>query len=305
MLLPIMKNGVMPSCIALDNNPTTLTLLDFFCETFPHIGASIWRQRFEQGEVLNQAGLAVAAEDLLSMFAGQKLYYYRHVHNETPIPFQAEIIYEDEHLLVADKPHFLPVMPAGDYLQETLLVRLRRAFNLPELSPLHRIDRETAGVVMFAKHAKARGVYQALFRNRHMHKSYEAIASWQQNRVYPFEYASRLAESGEFFLMTEVEGEVNSRTQIDVIEHNDVWARYALSPISGKRHQLRVHMAALGMPLLNDCFYPQVRAVAKNDFSRPLQLLAKSINFIDPFDFKEKYFCSSCSLHLPNPVKID
>lgn len=271
-----------------------------FAAAFSQYGGSVWQERMRSGLLVDEDGLAVGEADALSDRLGMHLYYYRDVPNETPIPFQAEILYEDEHLLVADKPHFLPVMPAGEYLQQTLLVRLRRAFDLPDLAPLHRIDRETAGVVMFAKHEAVRGAYHALFRERQIHKQYEAIARWRPDLAYPFEHASCLQESGDFFRMSEAEGVVNSRTMVSVLEHNDAWARYLLSPISGKRHQLRVHMAALGMPLLYDSLYPQVRPVNSGDYAQPLQLLAKSVQFVDPITQAEQRFVSRQQL-LPVP----
>ena len=295
-----MKEGVNASCVALPNVAHSLTILAFLQQRFPNMAASVWQERMRAGLLVDENGLAVGEADALSSRLGMHLYYYRDVPNETPIPFQAEILYEDEHLLVADKPHFLPVMPAGEYLQHTLLVRLRRVFDLPDLAPLHRIDRETAGVVMFAKHEAVRGIYHALFRERQIHKQYEAIARWQPDLAYPFEHASCMQESGDFFRMSEAEGAVNSRTVVDVLEHNAAWARYLLSPISGKRHQLRVHMAALGMPLLYDSLYPQVRPVRTGDYAQPLQLLAKSVQFVDPITQAEQRFESRQQL-LPVP----
>ena len=295
-----MRAGVNASCVALPNVAHGLTILAFLQQRFPNMAASVWQERMRAGLLVDENGLAVGEADALSSRLGMHLYYYRDVPNETPIPFQAEILYEDEHLLVADKPHFLPVMPAGEYLQHTLLVRLRRAFDLPDLAPLHRIDRETAGVVMFAKHEAVRGAYHALFRERQIHKQYEAIARWRPDLAYPFEHASCLQESGDFFRMGEAEGVVNSRTIVNVLEHNEAWARYLLSPISGKRHQLRVHMAALGMPLLYDSLYPQVRPVNSGDYAQPLQLLAKSVRFVDPITQAEQRFVSRQQL-LPVP----
>ena len=295
-----MRAGVNASCVALPNVAHGLTILAFLQQRFPNMAASVWQERMRAGLLVDENGLAVGEVDTLSGRLGMHLYYYRDVPNETPIPFQAEILYEDEHLLVADKPHFLPVMPAGEYLQHTLLVRLRRAFDLPDLAPLHRIDRETAGVVMFAKHEAVRGAYHALFRERQIHKQYEALARWRPDLAYPFKHASCMQESGDFFRMGEAEGAVNSRTVVDVLEHNATWARYALSPISGKRHQLRVHMAALGMPLLYDSLYPQVRPVNSGDYGQPLQLLAKSVQFVDPITQAEQRFVSRQQL-LPVP----
>ncbi|UOO90674.1 pseudouridine synthase [Vitreoscilla massiliensis] len=301
-LIPLaMRDGVNASCVALPNLDQGGTVLAFLQQRFPNVATEVWLARMGAGEVVDEHGVAVRADDVLAGRLGLHLYYYRDVPNETVIPFQASVIYENEHLLVADKPHFLPVMPAGEYLQQTLLVRLRREYDLPELTPLHRIDRETAGLVMFAKQESVRGAYQALFRERRIHKHYEALAPWRPEYAYPLEHQARMQESTDFFRMQEVAGEANSHTIIEVMEHNDAWARYVLSPISGKRHQLRVHMAALGMPLLYDSLYPHKRPVNTGDYAQPLQLLAKSIRFTDPISQQACEFVSQRQL-LPLPA---
>jgi tRNA pseudouridine32 synthase/23S rRNA pseudouridine746 synthase len=200
--------------------------------------------------------------------------------------------------VVADKPHFMPVTPSGRYLHATLLVRLKRRLGLPELSPLHRIDRDTAGLVLLSVQQRTRGAYQALFRDRQITKHYDAIAPWRADLAFPREHASRLEESEQFFRMHEVPGEPNSLTRIELVEVAEPWARYRLSPVTGKRHQLRVHMAALGMPLRNDPFYPVVNDPPEGDYSRPLQLLARSLEFTDPVTGEARVFESRQALQL-------
>jgi tRNA pseudouridine32 synthase / 23S rRNA pseudouridine746 synthase len=213
-----------------------------------------------------------------------RVYYYRSLPAEPALPFTETVLYQDEHLVVADKPHFMPVTPSGRYLHNTLLVRLKRQLGLPELSPLHRIDRDTAGLVLLSVQQRTRGAYQALFRDKQITKHYDAIAPWREGLAFPREHMSRLEESPQFFRMQEVPGEPNSHTQMQMLEvaRSGAWARYRLMPITGKRHQLRVHMAALGLPLRNDPFYPVVNDPPEGDYSRPLQLLARSLEFADP-----------------------
>jgi tRNA pseudouridine32 synthase/23S rRNA pseudouridine746 synthase len=221
---------------------------------------------------------------------------------EPALPFEETVLYQDEHLVVADKPHFMPVTPSGRYLHHTLLVRLKRRLGLPELSPLHRIDRDTAGLVLLSVQQRTRGAYQALFRDRQITKHYDAIAPWRADLAFPREHASRLEEiPQQFFRMHEVPGEPNSHTQmqVDEVSEDGRWARYRLSPITGKRHQLRVHMAALGLPLRNDAFYPVVNDPPEGDYSRPLQLLAKSLAFVDPLTQQPRAFESGQRLRLP------
>lgn len=291
-VLPLRK-GVSPSCIVLPGVGAG-TMLDFLAARLPTIERSQWQQRMQAGDVVDARGVVVAPQRPFEPHV--RLYYYRDVADEPEIPFAEQVLYQDEHLLVADKPHFLPVMPAGRYLQQTLLVRLKLRLGLPELSPLHRIDRDTAGLVLFSVQRATRGLYQGLFRDRAMHKEYEAVAPWRPELEFPREHHSRLQESGQFFLMHEVPGPANSHTQMELLEQAGAWARYRLCPITGKRHQLRVHMAALGLPLRYDPFYPQVNDPPEGDFSQPLQLLARTLAFTDPVTGQPQRFTSQRQL---------
>jgi tRNA pseudouridine32 synthase/23S rRNA pseudouridine746 synthase len=249
------------------------------------------------GDVVDERGTAVTPQRVFE--AGVRLYYYRSLAAEPELPFAEQVIYRDEHLVVADKPHFMPVVPSGRYLHSTLLVRLKQRLGLPELSPLHRIDRDTAGLVLLSAQRATRGRYQALFRDRQIVKHYDAVAPWREDLVFPREHASRLEESAQFFRMQEVAGEPNSLTRMDVLKASGPWALYRLAPVSGKRHQLRVHMAALGLPLRNDPLYPTVNDPAEGDYSRPLQLLARSLSFRDPLTGEERFFESQQQLEWP------
>ena len=287
-VLPI-RDGVSPSCVVLPSQGGGL-LIDFLAERLPAVAREDWLRRMAQEEGVDEHGRAAHAGTAFA--SGLRYYYYRELQAEPPIPFEAEVLHRDAHLLVADKPHFLPVVPAGKYLQQTLLVRLKREFDLPELSPIHRIDRDTAGLVVFSVQRATRGIYQALFRDRAIHKTYEAVAPWREDVVFPRTHESRMEESGHFFRMHEVAGAPNTRTRMQVLEQHGRWARYRLEPESGKRHQLRVHMAALGLPLWGDGFYPEVHDMPEGDYSRPLQLLARSLSFTDPLDGQSRRFDS-------------
>lgn len=291
------KKGVSPSYLALPKGDWN-TILDFLIERFPHIEASIWEYRLAQKGIFNQAGEPYCAS---TPYQGeQHLYYYRHLDNEVPVPFKEKILYQDDYLIAVDKPHFLSVIPAGKYLQQTLLVRLKRALQLDTISPMHRIDRETAGVVLFSKQVATRGAYQTLFQERKIHKSYEAIAPTLTLASDPYIHRSRMVKSTPFFCMQEVAGETNSETKISLIETQGKLSRYHLQPVTGKQHQLRVHLASLGQGILNDPFYPQVLPEkAQGDFTNPLQLLAKSIAFTDPMTQQPHYFETQQQLHFP------
>ena len=294
-VLPV-RDGVSPSCVVLPTYGQG-SMLDFLAQRLPVVARDEWRQRMLAGEVVDERGQPVVPERPFE--GGLRLYYYRSLPAEPVLPFSEVVLYQDEHLVVADKPHFMPVTPSGRYLHNTLLVRLKRQLGLPELSPLHRIDRDTAGLVMLSVQKRTRGAYQALFRDRQITKHYDAIAPWRADVVFPREHVSRLEESPQFFRMQEVPGEPNSHTHMQVLEAAGSWARYRLSPITGKRHQLRVHMAALGLPLRNDPFYPVVNDPPEGDYSKPLQLLARSLAFVDPVTGVQRVFESRQSLHLP------
>ena len=195
--------------------------------------------------------------------------------------------------MVADKPHFLPVTPAGGHVRETLLGRLIRRTGNDALVPLHRIDRETAGVVLFSANPRTRASYQAMFRERRIEKQYEAIAPALPSVQFPLTHSSRMAAGEPFFRMQEIDGPANSETRIDVLARGDGHWRYGLTPITGRKHQLRVHMAALGAPIANDGTYPSLLPRTPGDYSAPLQLLAKRLSFIDPLSGVERCFRSS------------
>ncbi len=198
--------------------------------------------------------------------------------------------------MVADKPHFLPVIPSGRFLQETLLVRLRKQHALESLVPVHRLDRETAGVVLFSVNSKTRSHYTALFQNRRVTKTYEALAPTLENSRFPTTRRSRITQGEPFFRMKEVPGEANSETQISLRRNLGPISLYQLVPITGRKHQLRLHLAALGIPIINDKLYPAMTPSDDDDFSSPLKLLAKSISFEDPLTGRQHYFESGKTL---------
>jgi tRNA pseudouridine32 synthase/23S rRNA pseudouridine746 synthase len=287
------KNGVGPSCVGLPaGNWRSIT--DFLVERFPAITREVWLERMAHQLVMDEFGGLVTPE---RPYPGpMRIYYYRAVDVEARIPFEEAVLYQDDHLVVADKPHFLPVTPSGHYLQETLLVRLKKRLGIDTLIPIHRIDRETAGLVLFSTQPDERNAYQAMFRDHAVTKHYEAIAPWRQDLTWPITRKSRIVEDEPFFRQREVPGQPNSETHMDVIEKSGGLARYALSPVTGKKHQLRVHMNALDLPILNDRMYPPVAETPDDDYRLPLQLLAKSIAFTDPVTGQARHFQSQRTL---------
>ncbi len=288
--------GVSPSCVGLPAGAWR-TITDFLIERFPAIGREVWLERMQSGQVVDEFGEPVTPE---RPYRGHmRVYYYRALPTEPRVPFEATVLYQDAHLVVADKPHFLPVTPSGHYLQETLLVRLKNLLGIDALIPIHRIDRETAGLVMFAVQPAERDAYQSLFRRHEVTKHYQAVAPWRADLSLPLVRNSRIVEDEPFFRQREVAGESNSETHVAVLDVQGQHALYALSPVTGKKHQLRVHMNALGLPILNDRMYPPVADTPADDYRYPLQLLAQGIKFSDPVTGEARRFESRLNLAWP------
>ncbi len=286
------RDGVGPSKITLPAGVWP-TILAFLIDYFPHVDAASWRARMERGLVCDESGAAL--DEHSAYRAGLHVQYYRELAHEPVIAGVETIVFHDEHLLIADKPHFLAVVPSGRYARETLLARLRLRLGLEDLAPLHRLDRDTAGVVAFSTNLATRSQYQALLRTHRAEKIYEALAPALPGVRFPLVRRSRLARGEPFFRMREVDGEPNSETTIEVAErHGDCWI-YRLRPRTGKTHQLRVHLAALGAGIVNDPLYPQLQDVAQ-DGAPPLQLLARELAFDDPITGARRVFRSARQL---------
>jgi tRNA pseudouridine32 synthase/23S rRNA pseudouridine746 synthase len=269
-------------------------LLEGLCARFPRIDRGQWQDRFARGRVRDAQGRALAADHPWQV--GLEIHYFREVVDEPVIPFQEAILHVDAHLLVADKPHFLPVTPAGGYVQQTLLARLVARTGNPDLVPLHRLDRLTAGLVLFSTRPGTRDAYQRLFRERRIVKTYEAVAPALPGQAFPLERHSRLVPGEPFFRMAEVPGEPNARTRIEVIDGKGPWWRYRLDPETGRKHQLRVHMAALGAPIRGDDLYPELNTAGQGAATPALQLLAKALAFEDPLTGESRQFRSQLAL---------
>lgn len=294
---PLQDRGTAASRLQLPPGPWR-TVLDGLCARFPAIAREVWLDRFARGRVLDADGRPLAPDAPYRV--GAEVRYFREVVDELAIPFEETVLHVDADLVVADKPHFLPVTPAGGHVRETLLARLVQRLGNPDLVPLHRIDRDTAGLVLFSANPGSRDAYQSLFRLRRIRKYYEALAPALPGQSFPLVHASRLEKGEPFFRMREVEGTPNSETRIDVLQRTNEGWRYALEPVTGRKHQLRVHMAAIGAPILNDRVYPRLASPGGEgwpvDFTRPLKLLARALVFDDPITGIERRFESGLRL---------
>ncbi|ENW03487.1 pseudouridine synthase [Acinetobacter beijerinckii] len=288
---PPLINGVSASKVFLPNDVSAVTIFDYLCQHFPHIQVNEWQQRFTDELIYSAQGEKLKLNSVYT--PNTHIYYYRFLAHEIHVPFKHQILFENDDLLVVDKPHFLTMSPTGQYVQETLLVRLKKQTGYDDLTPIHRLDRETAGVVLFCKKVSSRNAYQQLFAERKVQKTYHAIAEYRSEIHFPLTLELHLEKGHPFYTMQiNPEKKSNTETIISIIEHNENYAKYQLQPKTGKQHQLRVHLNFLGIPILNDAFYPKVKHKADDDFSQPLQLLAKQIQFIDPFTNQEMNFSS-------------
>lgn len=275
------------------------TVADYMIERFFHLDPERLRTRFDRGDIVRSDGSAVPRDAALGSV--EFVWYYREPPVEAVIPFEIEVLHRDDDLVVVDKPHFLPTTPGGKFLQNSALVRLRNLFDNPDLAPIHRLDRATAGLLMFSARPATRGAYQYLFETRRVQKTYEAISAlpedWDPERPalagHPLPHIHRNhidKQRGELRVRVDDVREPNSETLIELIGADDRVVHTRLSPHSGKMHQLRVHLAALGAGILNDPFYPVLHPEAPDDFARPMQLLARELRFTDPLSGAERVF---------------
>lgn len=269
------------------------TIRDHLVDRIPKLAPSRIDEMFAERRFFGEHGPLDADAPFVP---GSVIWFHRDLPNEVPVPFEIDIVHRDENLLVVHKPHFLATIPRGQHIVETALVRLRRDLDLPQLSPAHRLDRVTAGLVMWVIRPEHRGAYQNLFRDRLVRKEYEAVAPFDPALDLPRTIRSRIVKERGVITAQEVPGPPNSETTVELIEQAGGLGLYRLTPATGRTHQLRLHMSTLGVPILGDDFYPVLTETPLDDFSRPLQLLARSLEFTDPLTGEARRFESKADL---------
>ena len=271
------------------------TVLQFLCSQFPFIAEDTWRQRITAGKVHWFSGDAITPDTPFQ--PSKRLCYYREVAAEPVVPFAHEILYQNKHIIVADKPHFLPVTPGGEYVNECLLARLQRETGIADLVPVHRLDRDTAGLMLFSVNPQSRAAYYQLFSRGTINKQYQAVARLTDDGATAqlpkhWHIANRIEKSTPRFINAIVAGEVNALSDISLVAKSDGLGLFELTPHTGKTHQLRLHMLSLGMPIMHDNYYPELKPKQAPQFNQPLQLLAKQLSFIDPLTQQQRQFSS-------------
>lgn len=262
------------------------TIFEYLATRFPRVGGTVWARRFARGLVTDDSGTVL--EPGGPYRPGLRLRYFREVEDEPRIPFDEEIVFRNDHLLVADKPHFLPVVPSGPYVNECLLYRLQKSTGIEHLTPLHRLDRPAAGLVLFSADPGSRGEYHRLFDEHRLHREYRAVAraarcpEWKERRI-----ENRIVRGEPWFRMRTAEGTPNAATRVVLDDWRNGRAYLRLFPESGKKHQLRLHLAGIGLPIEGDRLYPELQPQAPPDFDRPLRLLAYRLRFRDPSSGEE------------------
>ncbi|MDD2309221.1 MAG: pseudouridine synthase [Desulfuromonadaceae bacterium] len=271
------------------------SILSFLSMRFPAIPRETWEKRISEGKVLDEKTGPITLDSRYTPL--NRLFYFREVSSEPDIPFAEKILHLDDEILVACKPHFLPVTPGGRYVNECLLNRLRSSTGIEDLVPLHRIDRETAGLVLFSVNKISRGRYGTLFMNGHVEKTYQALAACLPTQeTASWDVENRIERGKPWFRMRTAPGRVNARSAINLVEVKEGRGRFILHPLTGKTHQLRLHMSGLGFGILNDRYYPELQDECRDNFGTPLQLVAQKLRFKDPLSGRIRDFTSDREL---------
>lgn len=281
------RHGLDPARLRLPEQGSWATIRDHLVERLPRVPAARIDELLHTGGIVDLDG-PIAPD--APYVPGGAVWFHRDLPEETVVPFDIPVVHRDDDLLVVDKPHFLATIPRGKHILQTALVRLRRELDLPDLVPAHRLDRVTAGLVLFVINPARRGAYQTMFHKRTVRKEYEAIAGFDPSVALPRVVRSRIIKEKHVLAAQEVPGEPNAETEIELLEHRDGLGRYRLRPHTGRTHQLRLHMNSLGIPILGDDFYPVLTDKPVDDFRRPLQLLAASLEFTDPVTREPRRF---------------
>ncbi|HEX5336606.1 MAG TPA: pseudouridine synthase [Propionicimonas sp.] len=268
---------------------------DFLLERLPD--AAPVEEMLQAGEFVDKAGHPWVGDEPYRPHTF--VWFHRELAPEPAVPFDIEVLAADERVVVVDKPHFLATTPRGTHVTESVLVRLRESLGLPELAAAHRLDRLTAGVLVLTRERRYRAAYAGVFQTGDVHKTYEALAPFDPTLEFPRRIANRIEKRRGSLQAEVVDGEPNAETLVELLETRGDYGRYRLTPTTGKTHQLRLQLATLGLPIVGDPLYPAILDVAADDFSTPLQLVARRLVFTDPLDQAPREYTSRFPLEWP------
>ncbi len=289
--LPV-RNGLNSAWVRTPSEGEWRSLRDFLVWKIPRLSETRIDEMFAEGRFVDEKGTVLPHDT--PYLNNRFVFFHRDLPDETPPPGELLVLYQDERIVVLDKPHFWSTIPRGQHVLYSATVQARRMLDLPELSPAHRLDRSTAGVLLCTKYRKFRAHYQLLFEHREVSKTYEAIAPVKDDLQFPVEVKSHIAKyRGQIRAVELPDEEPNSHTLIELEETRSGLGRYKVTPYTGKTHQIRLHFNSLGIPLIGDAFYPVLLENNVHDFSSPMQLLAKSLEFDDPISGQPMKFTSS------------
>jgi tRNA pseudouridine32 synthase/23S rRNA pseudouridine746 synthase len=287
------RNGIDAVRLRTPDEGSWTTLRDHLVDRLPQVSAEHIDALLDLGQIVDRHGPLPPETPFRPR---HDVWFHRELAQEVPVPFMTSILHRDDNLLVVDKPHFLATMPRGRHVAQTALVRLRCELGLPGLSPAHRLDRLTAGLLMFVIRPEHRGAYQSLFARRAVRKTYEAVAPHDPALELPRTVRSRIVKHRGVLAAEELPGPPNAETHVELLEHQGGLGRYRLSPVTGRTHQLRVHLSSLGIPIVGDPVYPRIIETRPDDFGQPLQLLATTLEFTDPVTGGDRRFTTRATL---------
>jgi tRNA pseudouridine32 synthase/23S rRNA pseudouridine746 synthase len=271
------------------------TIFEYLLARFPQVDENIWRARVAHGLITLSDGTLL--QESSPYRHGLTVFYRKEVASEPPPLEEPRIVYRDDEVLVVDKPHGMPVTPAGDHVERSVLFRVQTITELPDLAPIHRLDRDTAGLLLFTINLDARAHYHQLFAEGRVEREYCAIAhtadALQESRWH---IENRIEPGEPWYRQRIVEGRINAITDIELVDSRSGLGQFRLFPKTGKKHQLRVHMASIGCPIVGDPFYPSI--TNKNEGDPPLQLLASRLGFTDPLTRASHSFTSTRTMSL-------
>jgi tRNA pseudouridine32 synthase/23S rRNA pseudouridine746 synthase len=283
------RHGVDAQRIRMPQDGPWHTLRDHLVDRLTGLTAADVDRKLAAGEFVDAEGRPVPVD---APFVPRSVCWtHRDLPREVEVPFPIDVLHRDERLVVIDKPHFVSTLPRGRHVAQSALARTRVLTGLDRLTPAHRLDRPTAGVLMFTTEQRWRGAYQRVFAERRAHKEYLAVAPVHADLDLPTVRRTHVVKEHGRHQAREVPGaEPNAETLIALQAATDGIGLYRLTPRTGRTHQLRCQLGGLGIPIVGDPLYPVERNVPDDDFSEPLQLLAAVLEFDDPIDGTRRRF---------------